>query len=276
MSPRPALVLAAAMMGIAFAPAGAQRGNSAWIIQAGSYAGDTVTIDRSLATRKSSRFWRLSNIRNDGRIVAWNPSSLPARVAFGSLLIAADDSTAFWEILRQMEQDMGMHLFEPASLESSDESKDEIVVDLKYEPGTEGKTLITWSTSGAPYDARVFLKSAASLHDSRVVTHEMMHALGFGHTAAWPSVMGPSASGPSRLTPTDVAYAQAAFRSREQSERSDVWERLALAVSREDPRAPVEPPVCVDGVNPLPIELPERGIAELPTGGPRRLSSCFR
>ena len=46
------------------------------------------------------------------------------------------------------------------------------------------------------------------LGQSRVATHEMLHAIGFGHTGAWSSVMGRSTSGVDAPTVEDVAYAQ--------------------------------------------------------------------
>jgi hypothetical protein len=215
-------------------PLSGQTLDSVWTIRGGSYAGVTSPIGKGAATRKTGRFWRLSSRKDGSRIVGWNPSRLPAGVAFrhGGRISAAD-STAFWAILRQMEADMGMHLFEPATLSGGSDPADVIIVDTRSMGADDGVTFITWAASGAPYDARVFFRSGGTLHSARVVTHEMMHALGFGHTSAWSSVMSPNPSAPARLTLEDVAYAQAAFASREESERSDMWERLALAVERE-------------------------------------------
>ena len=133
-----------------------------------------------------------------------------------------------------MEADMGMRLFEPAVLPDDKDPSDIIVVDTRNMPGDDGMTLVTWSSPGGIYDARVFLRSTSTLHSSRVVAHEMMHALGFGHTSAWSSIMNSGAASPSKLTVEDVAYAQYALESRAGSDRSDMWERLALAISREE------------------------------------------
>lgn len=160
---------------------------------------------------------------------------MPAAVAFrGGRGISENDSLAFWSILQQMEADMGMRLFEPAVLPDGSDPSDIIVVDTKNMPNDDGMTFVTWSSPGGIYDARVFLRSTATFHTSRVVAHEMMHALGFGHTSAWSSIMNSGAGSPSRLTPEDVAYAQFALESRAGSDRTDMWERLALAVSREE------------------------------------------
>ena len=112
-------------------------------------------------------------------------------------------------------------------------ARDILVVDVRQMAGDDGMTLVTWSTSGGVYDARVYFRSPATLHNPRVVAHEMMHSLGFGHTTAWGSIMNPGPRAPLSLTREDVAYAQYAFDSRASSEREDMWERLALADERE-------------------------------------------
>src|SRR6476620_9915424 len=112
---------------------------------------------------------------------------------------------------------------------------DIIVVDTKNMANDDGMTLVTWSTPGGIYDARVFVRSTSTLHSSRVVAHEMMHALGFGHTSAWSSIMNSGAASPARLTAQDVAYAQFALELRAGNDREDMWERLALANERETP-----------------------------------------
>lgn len=209
--------------------------DSVWTIAAGSYAGQTIRLSSDLATRRGSKFLRISKLKGDSRYVAWSPSRLPAPVAFrAGRGISESDSIAFWAILREMEADMGMHLFEPANLSADSDPDDVIVVDTKNMPRDDGMTMVTWSSPGGIYDARVFVRSTATLHSSRVVAHEMMHALGFGHTSAWSSIMSSGAASPSRLTAEDVAYAQFALESRAGSDRDDMWERLALAISREE------------------------------------------
>jgi len=46
------------------------------------------------------------------------------------------------------------------------------------------------------------------LGESRIATHELMHAIGLGHTGAWPSVMGANTGANNSPTVDDVAYAQ--------------------------------------------------------------------
>ena len=214
----------------------AQKTDTLWTIHGGRYDLANVRIDTDIATRRSSRFLRISKLAGDSRFVGWNPTRLPAAVAFrANRGVTESDSTAFWGILRRMELDMGMRLFEPVSLASDSDPADVIVVDITSLGRDEGKTLVTWGTSGAVYDARVHLRSTSTLHDQRTVTHEMMHALGFGHTSMWPSVMNTGAFAPDALTVVDVAYAQFALGSRAANERADMWQRIALAYERMSP-----------------------------------------
>lgn len=258
-------------------PLAAQIPDSLWTIRGGTFAGTTVHVNTYLASRRSSRFLRLSRLEGDSRFVSWSPSHLPAPVAFRPGKITADDSLAFWSILRQMETDMGMRLFEPATIARDDDPDDVIVVDTKYMSSDDGVTYVTWSNNGGLYDARVYLRSRSTLHDSRIVTHEMMHALGFGHTSAWSSIMNSGEWAPRRLTPDDVAYAQFAFESRAESERTDMWQRLALAVERDSAVAdPERYAACIPDWSGPVIGLVRSVPAVLPIAGPQRSLSCFR
>ncbi len=257
-------------------PVAAQREDSVWTIRAGTYAGQSIRLNPDFAAKRA-KFLRISKLKGDLRYVAWSPARLPAPVAFrAGRAISENDSLAFWSILRDMEADMGMKLFEPAVLTNGSDPSDIIVVDTKYMPNDDGMTLVTWSTPGGIYDARVFLRSTATLHSSRVVSHEMMHALGFGHTSAWSSIMNSGAASPSHLTAEDVAYAQFALESRAGSDRADMWERLALAMSRETPETDSR-----DAYEACVFSFPRvNGLAQWAPAGPAtvdlpRSSSCF-
>lgn len=211
--------------------AGQERDTSV-TIEAGAYAGTVVTLAKGSATRGASHIWRLAS-RRDSRIVGWNPTHFPIAVAFrpGSG-ITADDSIAFWRNIGQMEDDIGIAIFTPATLGTDDDPDDVIVVGTRsISSSADGVTYVTWNSSGVIYDARVYLKTPAKVHDLGTVTHEMMHALGFGHTNDLGSIMNASPI-VSRLSPRDVAYVQLALQSRSESEMADIWERLALSVER--------------------------------------------
>jgi hypothetical protein len=245
MLPRLLPLVSLASMSFA-AQSGAQRSDSTWTIRAGAYDRRVVAINPDLATRKGSAFLRLSKLKGDRRFVAWNPSRLPARVAFRpGHDVSLEDSAAFWSILNRMEADIGMRLFEPATVSPGSDPGDVILVDTRPMPGDDGRTYLTWSNDAGVYDARVFFGSRSILHSVRIVTHEMMHALGFGHTSAWSSIMSTGPHAPFSLTPEDVAYAQYAFDSRSSNERDDMWERLALANDREPGSVPrMSPSAC--------------------------------
>jgi hypothetical protein len=209
-----------------------QESDTTVTIESGTYAGTAVPIAKGSATRRGSHIWRVTS-RDDRRVVGWNPSRFPIGVAFrAGSGITADDSIAFWRALGQMETDLGVAVFAPATLNSDDDPDDVIVVGTRdMSSSADGVTYVTWSANGLLYDARVFFKSPAKLHEQATVTHEMMHALGFGHTSDAGSIMNASPSA-QRLSPRDVAFVQLALQSRSDSEVSDIWERLALSVER--------------------------------------------
>lgn len=208
-----------------------QERDTAVTIESGTYAGSIVAISKGSATRRGSRIWRVTS-RDGKRVVGWNPSRFPIGVAFrtGSG-ITADDSAAFWRALGQMETDLGVTVFAPATVDADDDPDDVIVVGIRPMAGDDGVTYVTWSANGSLYDARVFFSSTARLHEQSTVTHEMMHALGFGHTSDTGSIMNASPS-VQRLSARDVALVQLALQSRSDGEVSDIWERLALSVER--------------------------------------------
>lgn len=130
-----------------------------------------------------------------------------------------------------MSGDVGKILFEPATLEEQD-PVNVIVVDVHAMPGTDGFTRATWTPSGELFDVRVSFGSRRVLNNAHTVAHEMTHALGFGHTRSWRSVVNPGDRGAGRLTPTDVAYIELAMLLRERRERIDMRRLISLALER--------------------------------------------
>jgi hypothetical protein len=215
--------------------------DTVWTIESGSYAGLRVPLHIDAALGPGGRgehFWRVATGGElSGGVVGWKSTRYPIPLAFRhdrfSRAISPGDSAAFWAILGDMSRDFGMELFRPATV-ARDDPPDIIVVDLGGMRNVDGLSRVSWTQSGELSDVRVTFNDAAVLHDPHVVAHEMMHALGFGHTTAWRSIVSPrDASGAVRVTPEDVAYAELAMHSRVSRERVDTRRLIALAVARE-------------------------------------------
>ena len=193
-----------------------------WRIEDGNYAGRAIPIDAAAALHRapaSAGFWRVAPMRGDDvrQLVGWRADALPLRLAFdrrrSAEPIGAADSIAFWAIAEHMQLDFGARLFAPADLPAQWRGGE--VVPIEIGTGSaEGHTDVTWSERGDALDAVVSFRRAATLRDAHVVTHELLHLLGFGHTARWISVAAPGGGTEERLTPEDVAYAQLALRLR--------------------------------------------------------------
>jgi hypothetical protein len=112
-----------------------------------------------------------------------------------------------------MQLDFGAPLFVPADLPPQWRGGEVIPIEVGT-ASAEGHTDVTWSARGDATDAVVSFRRAATLRDPHVVTHELLHLLGFGHAPQWRSVIAPVGGGENRLTPEDVAYAQLAMRLR--------------------------------------------------------------
>lgn len=213
-----------------------------WTIERGTYAGMVVPLRLAAAVgrgRKAEHFWRLPP-RSAGEtgVVGWRSTRYPVPVALrrgnSAAEISAADSAGFWNVLDQMSVDFGVQLFRPVTIGRDADPTDVIIVDIRPMPDKIGFTRTSWSPFGELFDVRVTFRETRLLHDAHVVSHEMMHALGFGHTASWPSVVSSSVTSfAGRLSPEDVAYAEAAMRSRERQEATDTRHMIALAVARE-------------------------------------------
>jgi hypothetical protein len=196
-------------------------------IDAGTYEGQAVAIDAAVAMRPGSRgapFWRVVPLSGTTprKLLGWREAEYPLRVAFnrpasrGS--IDAQDSVAFWNIADVMERDLGRDLFTPADL--SDSARGTIVrVELRPQ-SSEGHTFVAWEQAGDAHEGVVILREQATLRDAHVVTHELVHLLGFGHASVWSSVSQAEGVTARRLSMEDVAYIQLAMRLRSLQERT--------------------------------------------------------
>lgn len=273
---------------VAMAPPAAkpeQPSDTVWTIESGAYAGFRIPLhfEAAFGARgKREHFWRLATgARNTSAIVGWKSTRYPIPIAFRhkgmSRAISPSDSAAFWSIIAQMNADFGIDLFRPATVNNED-PPDVIVVDLSDMRNTDGLSRETWTPWGELFDVRVTFSDAQTLHDRRVVTHEMMHALGFGHTMVWHSVLNPRQSiDADRVTPEDVAYAELAMSSRISRERTDMRSLIALAVARESSRDGADDDApCDRNVADAFGEAPMRLRASSPAGLLTVVSACFQ
>lgn len=190
-------------------------------IDAGPHQGQEVAIDAANAMARvgGAPFWRLVPYSGTGprKLLGWRESVLPLYIAFAreqsSETITAADSIAFWETARRMERDVGRSLFMAADA-SSDTARLGFIRVVVRSQSAEGHTFVAWSQSGDASEGTLTFRRAAVLRDPHVVTHELVHLLGFGHSGSWPTVAQPSGGTQSGLTPHDVAYIQLAMKLR--------------------------------------------------------------
>jgi hypothetical protein len=193
---------------------------TSFTVEAGTYAGATVPIDVDAAVagpRERARYWRISRFaQSRGVPVGWPVDRFPIPLSvFGrSAPMRSADSATFWAVARQLEQDVGRTLFRPISQDSAESEGWSIRVTVDPAEESAGITFITYDGVGDVYEATIAIRSSMLLADSRVVSHELMHALGFGHSVGWSSVMGGPNQSATRATASDVAYAQLFYRMR--------------------------------------------------------------
>ena len=193
-----------------------------WRVDAGTYRGRELPIDVARAMHRTGRgapFWRLVPISGPGprKLLGWRESEFPLRLAFNrsrsSEPITANDSVAFWAIVRQMEQDLGATVFAPADMRGDTSARGMVSVEITAQ-ATQGHTFVSWGQPGDASNGVMLFRQAATLRDPHVVTHELLHLLGFGHSTSWTTVSEPIGGREARLTPEDVAYIQLAMRLR--------------------------------------------------------------
>jgi hypothetical protein len=208
-----------------------------WVIPAGTHAGTAVEISLQRAYTPACTgcpsFYRQGlPDAGVGRLVSpesWPATAFPLRIAFdrgqSRALITARDSIAFWRIADAMARDYGEPLFRPAryrdALPEDGDSGDVILVSVDPSMRMQGLGTSVSSRGDIFFGAvRVRTPSLLTGADApQVVTHELMHALGLGHTCAWRSAVAQVTTCPGRrsasLTAEDVAYTQVLARVRE-------------------------------------------------------------
>jgi hypothetical protein len=188
-------------------------------IESGTYRGHVIAIDAQSAMSRvsgSAPFWRLVPYSGTGprKLLGWRDSELPLQIAFArersSEPITGADSIAFWKIAQRMESDVGRPLFVPANASSDTTRLGFIPVEIRPQ-AAEGHTFVAWAQSGDATQGILIFRRASILRNPHVVTHELVHLIGFGHSSSWPTVSQPGGGTQSGLTPQDVAYIQLAY-----------------------------------------------------------------
>lgn len=208
-----------------------------WAIESGTYAGTAVAVSPERATRPvcpgCSGFWvRMGGPRAPAGYQGWTSSRFPLQVAFERVASvpvgAAPDSTVFWRAAAGVEAALGRRLFRPATYAQTlarfaddDHPSDVVLVRVDRTLNTAGLTTTVGSRGSVEF-AALSLRTAASASapdGGELVSHELMHALGLGHTCAWRSVMADVGRCPQQRapapTPEDVAYTQLLYRVRD-------------------------------------------------------------
>lgn len=208
-----------------------------WTIPAGRHAGREVEIDLAAAHRPAcpgcSGFYRAPAGRDlAGRETppqSWPGTALPLRVAFERATaggLSSRDSAAFWVAADALEEELGMDLFRPARWAETlpgPRGAPEDVVLVVLDPALRS---VGWGSSVAQQGDIVY--GAVRMRDGdvfrspdgpRLVKHELVHALGYGHTCAWRSLMAQGPGCPrlraDAATAEDAAHIQVLQRARE-------------------------------------------------------------
>ena len=211
---------------------------TSWRIDAGTYRGQTLSIDANIAMRRVSDaapFWRLAPVSGIGprTVLGWLESDLPLHVAFdrrgSSESISASDSVMFWDIAARMERDLGLSLFTPADMRDDTSRANFVRVEVSGQIA-DGHTFLSWSAAGDISDGVVKFRHATMLDEPHVVTHELLHLLGFGHSNAWTTVSQPMGGREQGLTPQDVAYVQLAMKLRRVQRETGAVPGLPVAI----------------------------------------------
>lgn len=209
-----------------FANVGVVTAPNVVTIPTGSFAGQQVVISLAKARAPSgdgnSSFYNRYVYPVRGFFVG-DYVSYPVPAAFCrsqfNYPITAKDSAQFWVWITDLHQKFGRQLLRPAN--------EQEVCGLNGAPRKGISVVIdtTWTVSGGGVDnqvsrdyvsGRIIINSINVFHiDNFVIQHEMIHALGFGHTCSWSSIMytnckstpdNPTA-GQITISREDVAYA---------------------------------------------------------------------
>jgi hypothetical protein len=229
-----------------------------WTVSAGAYVGQRVEISPRLAFAPvcdgCSAFLR-RGAGTEAGVRTWPEAFFPLRVVFdrefSGAPITARDSVWFWRGAEALERDFGARLVRPAPFHESATVGDRTPSDIIFVQIDPSLRVAGLGVAGAYGRDIVYgevrLQRGSLLSDTGgpdLVAHELLHALGFGHTCSWRSVMALESRCParrsSRPTAHDVAYVQLVRRVRElQREHGARWGLEAALTGEERGPGPV-------------------------------------
>jgi hypothetical protein len=188
-----------------------------WTIRRGRFAGNTVKIAPGDALRRTADHGSFGRV-TARRVVGWDASSFPLRIVLRHDLaptISPRDSVAFWQAAHEVELAIGSTLFRPTTDTTGDDHV--FPIDVRLDPGitASGITFVSWDRAGRVFEGSVRFRTSHEIERPSIVAHELLHALGFGHTTAWPSAMQARASELRGVTAEDAAFAQLLMRLHE-------------------------------------------------------------
>jgi Big-like domain-containing protein len=161
-----------------------------------------------------------------GIVPLWAASDFPIQLAFNHSAttspITDADSIALWAVIHDMEADLGRPLFKPVSFSSltppdaNGFSPKAVLVWVDNTlTGFSGYSNWIWDGNQNMVAAKTRVRLNSYLANRSLMSHELLHALGFHHTCAWSTVMGgygcTSASG---ITQTDAAAFNLGYQAR--------------------------------------------------------------
>jgi hypothetical protein len=132
-------------------------------------------------------------------VILWADADLPVPLAFNRTTgaITAADSIALWGVIDQMQRELGRQLFVPTDFSQvvapdvNGFSRKAVLVSVDPTlSGFSGFTNWIWDGALNMLAAKTRVRLDTFLADRSLMTHELLHALGFHHTCAWVTVMG--------------------------------------------------------------------------------------
>ena len=132
-------------------------------------------------------------------VILWADADLPVPLAFNRATgaISSADSIALWGVIDQMQKELGRQLFVPVDFSQvvapdvNGFSRKAVLVSVDGTlSGFSGFTNWIWDGALNMLAAKTRVRLASFLGDRSLMTHELLHALGFHHTCAWITVMG--------------------------------------------------------------------------------------